>query len=335
MPEIKIEKDESFEYAIILSLLSRKPVEFLNPVCFEAETEVLEYFKLVSPEIKYTFSDNNLQFIPGFLTGGKIRGEVGRIPMALKHLIILSPFLSENVELELSGITNCDEFSTDIFKITFFKIFRFFGIPAMDINIKRRGFAPEGKGIVTFKGSSIRFIDCVDAQAEDSLSKIRGFVITSKIGSDFAHRMIDTVKGEMSDLANTKVLCIINNREDSGPSPGYECSVLGESNNGVFYESVNDQEIPEKMAKRCCKRLLKSILKGGIFDQKLLPIVIIYMGLAKGVSHLKIGKLDKISKKVLDLLGLFFSVTYKLYTSDQGNTLTVVGCRYNNVFKPL
>lgn len=332
---LKIDSDESFEYAVMLSLLSRKPVEFLNYQNIDINIEILECFKLVSPEMKYKINDSSIELEPGFLKGGKLKGGECRIPLCLKNLIMISPFLPENIELELTGVTNYEEFSVDIFKVTFFKIFRLFDIPAMELNIKKRGFAPDGEGVATFKGNSIRTIDSIDKQETDPLSKIRGFVITSRIGSDFAHRMIDKVKSELSDLAHTKVLCIVNNREDSGPSPGYECSVLGESNDGVFFETMNNKDLPEKMAEMCCKKLMKGILKGGLFDQKLLPILIIYMGLAKGISRLQIGKLDKLSKKVLNLLNTFFGVGYKLTNSETGNILMVGGCRYSNIFKPL
>lgn len=335
MSMIELEADDCFEYAVLMSLLSRKPVKFNNSECTDDNIEILEYFKIISPNLKFTAKENSIEIEPNFLVGGKIVEKACKIPLCLKLLLTISPFLSENLELELSGVTNYGQNSVDIFKVTFFKIFRLFQLPSFELNIKKRGFAPEGGGIITLKSGCIRSMNSIDYSTVESLSKIRGFVITSRVGSDIAHRMINTIKSELSSLGNTKVLCIINNRNDSGPSPGYECSVLAESDNGVFYQTLNNKEIPEKMAKNCCKKLLKSILNGGLFDSKLLPLIVIYMGLSKGVSNLLIGKLDKTTEKVLNLLKIFFSVTYKISSSENGDILSIVGCSYKNIFKPL
>ncbi|ELA41495.1 uncharacterized protein VICG_01479 [Vittaforma corneae ATCC 50505] len=139
----------------------------------------------------------------------------------------------------------------------------------------------------------------------------------------------------MTDLANTKVLCIVNNRNDSGPSPGYECSILGESKHGVFFETVNNQDIPEIMAEKCCVGFLKSVGGGCVFDQKLLPAAVLLMGLSDGVSRLAIRSLNHKSQKVLDLLELFFKVSYKLEEHGDNQILTVIGCGYRNQFMPM
>lgn len=332
---MEIEVDDCFEYAVLFSLLSRKPVKFINSECIDDNVEILKYFQILSPALQYDVRGNSIEIEPGFLIGGKIVGNACSIPSCVKLLLTISPFIAENLELELSGITNHGQQSIDIFKVSFFKIFRIFQLPSFDLSIIRRGFSPEGGGIITLKTKTIRSIDAISYSSRESLSKIRGFVITSRIGSDIAHRMIHTIKNDLSSLGNTKVLCIVNNRNDSGPSPGYECSVLAESDNGVFYQTLNNKEIPEKMAGNCCKKLLRNILKGGLFDEKLLPLIAIYMGLSKGVSTLLIGKLDKTTVRVLNLLNKFLGVTYKTSKSEEHCLLTVIGCSYKNIFKPL
>lgn len=332
---IEIERDECFEYAVMMALLSRKPVKFLNCSNIDENVEILDYFKIISPSTNYKISENSIEIEPDYLIGGKITEKVDRIPLCLNLLITISPFLADNIELELTGITNYNEYSIDIFKVTFFKIFRLFGLPSFDLNVKKRGFAPEGSGIIKFKGCPVKFISGIDFQTTEPISKIRGFVITSRVGSDIAHRMINKIKDELSDMANTKVLCIVNNRNDSGPSPGYECSVLAESDNSVFYETLNNKEVPEKMAEECCRRLMKNILNAGFIDKKLLPIVILYMGLSKGVNNLPFVKLDKTSKRILELLSIFFSTNYKIRKLTDMNILTIVGCSYKNIYKPI
>lgn len=316
-------------YIMILSLLSRKTVFFPSSIDIN---DIPVYIKAISPESKLVESNEGIKFIPGPLEGGKLKLTVDLIPDALDSLLVISPFLNEDLNLELTGITNYDENSTDLYKITYYKIFKAFQLPLFDLSIKKRGFSPLGEGTVILKTKFIRKISPINLNAIESISKIRGFVISSRIGSNIAQRMISNIKNDTSDLANTKILCIVNNRNDSGPSPGYECSILGESKNGVIYKTVNDKSVPETMAKKCCIDFLKNIKNCGIFDEKLLPNVILLMGLAEGVSDLAIGKPDEGLLGCLKLLKLFFNISYKIDKNEKIYVLTIFGCGYTNPF---
>lgn len=332
MMTIKIESLEILEYALSMSLLCRKKSVF--EIGFDID-DIPEFVKIVSPESKYEFSKNTLTFIPGPLEGGVHKFEVENIPDTFTHLIHLSPFLREDSQISLTGITNVSDESIDSFKITYYKIFRAFNIPLFEISINKRGFAPSGDGSILFKSKCTRSIDAINMKDKEPLLKIRGLVITSRIGGDYAHRMINKIKKEMSDLANTKVLCITNNRNDSGPSPGYECSVFGESKNGIFYSTVNNNDIPENMAEECCVKLLKSIDDEIIFDRKLLPVVVFFMGLSKGVSYLGIRHIDEKLEKILDLLKVFMKIDFTIEKYEDYSVISIIGSNYKNIFKPI
>jgi RNA 3'-terminal phosphate cyclase len=112
---LKIKFDQSFEYSVLLSLLSRKPVEFTDVNCTESAIEILEYFKIISPSSTYKLNNSTIIFNPEFLIGGKIKADATRIPLCLRNIITISPFLPDSIELELDGITNYDDMSVDIF----------------------------------------------------------------------------------------------------------------------------------------------------------------------------------------------------------------------------
>lgn len=159
--------------------------------------------------------------------------------------------------------------------------------------------------------------------------------VTARKGSDISTRMINTIKQEMSTLADTKVYCAVSNKNDSGPSPGYECSVYTESFNGIFYQTINNKKIPEEMVKECCFELLKEMDNGGIFDTKLYPIIFTFMSLGYGVSHLRIGEIKEETKQILDLLQIFFNIEYSYTKEEDEYILTIIGCDFINNFKPL
>jgi len=338
MAPLNFESDDDFEFVMILSLLSRKPVTISHLSNVENKIEFLEFLKCISPELNYQIAANSLDFTPGALIGGKQCKNTSSICQFLKPIILLSPFLKDDLVLQCNGTTNDSE-SVDSYKITFYSIFKLFRIPGFEINIKKRGFPPEGDGIVVFKSQAVKCLENVELEDAEKILKIRGMVISARISSDTSHRLIKEIKNRMGDLANTKVLCIVNNRNDSGPSPGFECSVFAESKNGVFYNTrssaLHSGETPEKMAKKCCFLLLKNIQSGGIFDVKLMPSIILYMGLAVSVGNIRIGVLDEQSKRMLKLMNQFFGVEHRVVSSGEEQVLSIVGCGYKNPFRPL
>jgi len=327
MSDIKLDSCVCVEYALLLSLLSRRAVSFPPSISVD---QAAEYVKIVAPTSKWSKDARGSKFTPGPLVCGKHRSKVNRIPSTLPYIILLSLFAGDKLNVELSGITNYKNHSVDLFKITYYKIFRAFDLPRFDLDIKKRGFGPLGEGIVAYSGKCVRKILPIKLSDGESITKIRGFVITARVGSDSAKRMISKIKTEMSSLANTKVLCIVNNRNDSGPSPGCECSILGESGSGVVYETVSSGKTAERMAEQCCVGFLETVGMSRIFDYKLLPDVVLLMGLADGVSHLLIGQIDDRTKDVLELLKVFFKVSHSLEKCGDDQILTVVGCGYSN-----
>lgn len=336
MKPLKFLKDENFEFLIILSLLSRKSIVINLKSDLQNYLTFLNFIKIISPRSTYVKADNSLAFSPKSL-GGNFFFKDSSITYNLKFLILISPFLKESVEAEMNGITN-DLESVDLLKITFSCIFKFFNLPKFEINIKKRGFSPLGEGLVIFKGRNVNEIKNIEASNPEKLLKIRGLVVTARIGSDYSHRMINEIKNNMSDLGDTKVQTIVNNRNDSGPSPGYEISLVAESKNGLFcstLSSTSEQLLPEKMAKLCCFNLINEIKNGGIFDGKLMPYIIFYMGLSKGVGSIRVGLLSDESKSLLEILNLFFNVEYNLKEDQEEFILTIIGCNYSNIFKSL
>ncbi|KAM0680573.1 hypothetical protein GINT2_001261 [Glugoides intestinalis] len=336
MNELLVKVDsKSFQYGLILSLLTRKPATFI----FETESlcskSIPVFLKLLSPQSQYKIYRSQIEFQPSALEASKHQINVDSIPETLEPIIILSPFLNANMSLEMTGITNHSEKSVDVFKITYYMLFKAFRLPKFDISIKKRGFGPLGEGKVSFKSTAIRTINSIVLKEPEVILKIRGLVITARIGSDSANRMVNKIKTEMSDIINTKILCIINNRNDSGPSPGYECSVISESKNGFFYETVNNMELPEKMAEQSCIGMLNNLRNGCVFDLKMLPTVLLFMGLAEGISHLAVFEIDLESQKILDLLVTFFNIKYTITKKELFKIITVVGSGYQNPFKPL
>lgn len=189
------------------------------------------------------------------------------------------------------------------------------------------------------------------------LYKIRGLVITSRISSDFTQRMITKIKEEMDPISETRVSNILNNKNDSGPSPGYECSVYMGSKNCIFYHTINNSNrlydscsqdspdnnmhlislhnkiSPEEMAEKCCIELLKSTRKGGIFDSKLYPLLFTLMALGTGLSVIRIGILEEPDLYILKMINEFIGVKHTIFKDGEESFMKIIGCGYINKSK--
>lgn len=335
MKNFVLKKDENLEIIILLSLLSRTPVKIKLSIECSPNIDFLKGLNSLISNCKYTLNGKILEFTPAPLFGGKKKIVLKNIPEFIKYYSVLAPFSREDSDFNISGITNISGFSTDMMKIVIGKIFSVFKIPGFSIFISKRGFEPMGNGEIRLKYSAVRNIESISLKEQEPLEKIRGLVVTSRIGADTSTRMINTIKSEMNSLCETKVYCAVSNKNDSGPSPGYECSVYTESYNGIFYETMNNKQLPEEMAKNCCTQVLKLIDLGGLFDKKLLPIIFIFMALGHGVSHLRVGEIDDDSKEVLDILKVFFNNEYTLKKDLDEYIISIVGNNYKNSFKPM
>lgn len=326
--------EENAELLLVLSLLSKKPVSLPFAADADAGMDFLRFLQEVTDGTSYEIENGRLVFRPGALVGGRKNVSVGSIGRLIAPLAVLGPFMKVPLSLHLEGVTN-DEQSVDMLKTAYSFIFKAFGIPGASFNVKRRGFLPLGGGSVHIQMGTVRRLNSITLRETEMFDKVRGLVVTSRIGAGFTQRMVGTIKAEMESLGNVKVYNILGNKSDSGPSPGYECSVYVEGRSGVFYHTLGNGEPPEKMARECCQELLRGVDRGGVYDSKLLPTGLTLMALAWGVSHLKIGEADEDTRRVLDLLKKFLGVEYYLTREKDGFTVKIVGCGYVNPARPL
>lgn len=283
----------------------------------EKVKNILMFFKEFNGS-SYKEKDGHYVFTPGKLTQLKSNILVKTsLVEVVEILLIVGIFFPENINVELEGITNTVENqSVDMFKITHWKIFKLIMYKGFSLEIKKRGFAPEGQGIVVLKMLSYKnALDlCKKASdlqdnfnvskiynnfeyvKKDKIEKIRGLVISSRLSSECTFQMIKTIKGYFKNkFKNTKVMCICNNKNDSGPSPGYECSISAESKNGVFFVTKygNSIEEVEEVAKECCLEIITKIKDEFVMDSSLINTILFYFAYGKSIGKILCKHVDK------------------------------------------
>ncbi len=335
-------EDINFVFLILLSFISKTPLIYKFNRNSDDNKVILNLFKEFSKDSSYTINDNVLSFYPGKLNGGKFSYKIKNISKIILPIIIFGLFSRDGITIELEGITNqssilldnekksrIEAFSIDIIKIIFGKICKMIDIN-VNIEVSKRGFDPMGEGIVKIKVDRIREIKNILLKENVSFYKIRGLVVTSKISADFTHRMINKMRNILNEFNNVKISNILNNRRDSGPSPGYECSLYAESKIGIISSTVNNHKNPELMAEDCCRYLFKNIENGNIFNSEINRFLIILMSLSKNISYLRFTKFDLYTKELLRFVKELFNIEYFIDKDDNGFILKIIGSNYRN-----
>lgn len=337
MEETTFELEADSELILVYSLLSKTTVKILAKKRRETIKSFIKLLQTISFGSGHSTEGDFIKFTPGSLRGGDAVVKcVDEISTYIVPLLVLCPFIEKPLRIKFKGITN-DRLCVDLIRIAHLSVLRKFGIDKCELVVKKRGFAPEGRGEVVFSAPKFQKIRTIDLVEEEKLTKIRGLVLSSRLSSIPTKEMTDKIKELMSDIANTRVFSSASNKLDSGPSPGFQCTVFAESKNGVYYFTQGGERLtPGETAAVGCRGLLKSIKRGGIFDKKLLGIAFSLMALSStNVGQLRICKIDDELQNVLDLLKMFFGFEYDIRRSGDSYIISATGCGFTNINKSL
>ena len=291
-----------FIFEIAASLINQK--EVMVEIADDNELNILKFFVAFNNSKIQKMTNTTIKFIPGRLVQQTTTINTLDIPCVVHILLLIGLFFEDDIDIDIVGVTNHVQ-SIDLFKIVYWFIFKLLEVRGFELSIKKRGFYPGGDGLVNLKLKNYqRSKDLKKYQSDFSgfqksyfnfklikmepIDKIRGMVISSHLGSDFVCRMTRVIKEECKKyLSDVKVLNIVDNKNTSGPSPGFECSVFAETRHGIFYYmSPGSSDIsPEDLAGTCVRQLLNAINNELVIDKKLLNIVFFYMANGIGVGQ--------------------------------------------------
>lgn len=330
-----VECNEDFGLALVYSLLSKTRVRIAagtRKVCVKSFAKLLQ---AVSFGSSHRVDGDFVEFVPGSLRGGGAEVWcVDEISTYIQPILVLCPFVEEPLRIRFKGVTN-DRECVDMFRIAHLAVLKRFGVDGCEIVVRKRGFAPGGKGEVVLTASG-RKIKTVDLQSSEKLVKIRGLVLSSRLSAIPTREMGDVVKELLGDIGNTRVFPNISNKQDAGPSPGFQCAVFAESKNGIYYAVQGGEGTPRDTATAACKALLKSIRCGGLFDRKLLYLALSLMALSPtSIGHLQICRIDGDVQRVLNLLRTFFGFEWDVRSVDGQDVISAAGCGYTGISRVL
>ena len=237
----------SFRSRIVCSILSGKTL-FIRDIRSDSEAPGLvdfeaSFLRLIEKlmdgcSVQINEIGTVLKFKPGIITGGRISHDCGTsrsIGWFIEGIIPLVVFAKFPVILNMTGITNdALDISVDILRNVTFPLMRNFGIEGMAIDVKRRGAAPNGGGIVEFRAPIVRELKPLNVVDTGLVKRIRGIAFCAKISPTIVTRVVDSARGVLNDYLPDVYINTDHYRgKDSGDSAGYSLALFAGDDTAV------------------------------------------------------------------------------------------------------
>ena len=241
----------------------------------------------------------------------------------LEFVVPLAIFGKTILSLQLEGVTDsCLDQSIDCFKNAATHLVRLFNNQdnTIDIQIKKRAYAPLGGGIVTLTQKYVKRLESVSLTDEGKVKRVRGVLTSARVSPQVTTRVIDKVREVLNDyIPDVWVHTDHFKKDQAGLQPGYAISLFAETTTGMlltkdFNYSARDFKVPEDLGERTALGLLDEIFTGGAVDSTNQPLALLLMALSASdnVSQIKIGRITQQSIAMMRNIKLCFNVQFKV-----------------------
>ena len=347
----------AFRSRVLLSFLSSRTIQIEN-IRSNVESDgiglreyEIHFLKAITQltdgsRIEINESGTSVKIVPGLINGGILSFDCGvnrPIGYFLEMLIPLALFAKSQTTLTFTGITqsSLEAPSVDSIKMINFGILRAWGIKesTLDIKIIKRGYFPDGGGKIVFTASPLskgfeshQFINA------GLIKRVRGIAACAKLSPSIITRVIDSSKMMLCKLLpDAHIYSDARRGSESGSSPGYSLTIVGESTSTslVVSEGVADPgEIPEEFANRITAEFLSKVAINGWGDPSRQWFIFLLAALSsEDASSIHMGPLTPFSIEFLKQLHLFFGISFRLKENrDTGSVLaTCIGTGFRNI----
>ncbi|VDN09297.1 unnamed protein product [Dibothriocephalus latus] len=345
-----------FRLKIVMSMLSNRPIRIRNirnksksPGVTDYEVNFLKLINLLSNGTVVNINDTGCEvnFSPGSLIGGEHTFDCSTergLGYFLEPLLLLSPFSKTSLYLKLTGVTNNSiDPSVDIILQTWLPLLKKFLPPAsacaLKLEIKKRGIAPKGGGLVVLSSKPAQQISPVQIISPGKVYRVRGVAWTCRVSPAIASQLMHGAKDLLNSFLSDVYINLDQRKRDvAGECSGFGIVLWAETKEGTFYsaETTSDPEgsnqsqpiIPAELGNKAASKLLDQIYLGGCADQSLQAAALTMMALEGGhnASQLLISAPTPYTVSSLRLirqcLGVTFDLAYKeLEESAQDDSL--------------
>lgn len=314
--------------AVSLSAVTLEPVKIINirskrknpGLAPSHMTSIEAVAKMADADLDGLYpGSTTLEFKPRGVLGGQFEfdvGTAGSISLVLQTCLVPGVLAKSPTRITVKGGTDVNwSPPIDFMRLVHLPILDRFG-PSCDIEIRSRGFYPEGGGEVSVDIAPAGGLRGVDLASAGKMLRVEGVSYVQDLPREIASRIKHAAFQAMIDLPSVHI------EEDvrRGPSTGAgivlaaicENSILGASALGA--KGVRSETLGE----RCASDLLETLSSGAAVDEHMLDQLLPYMALAKGPSAVVAEELTPHSETNLWVIEKFLG---KRFTTEKDGRL--------------
>ena len=267
------------------------------------ETSVKSVVTLSQAEVKgLEIGSTELEFHPTRITTGKFHfttGTAASTSLILQSLMPIMAFSNGKSWVEIHGGTNNPLAPPiDYLQEVLLPILAKLGFKG-SVELVRRGFYPQGGGIVRALVEPIRTLSPIVLTEFGEVSRIYGLSYSSRLPHHIVERMArsanSTLTNEGVREADIKLECLQSNDKCVASNPGCGIILIAKSSKGAILgsDSLGEEGKPaEIVGQEAAESLCKQLKIRAPIDKHLGDQLIPYMALAKGRSEIKVEELS-------------------------------------------
>jgi RNA 3'-terminal phosphate cyclase (ATP) len=235
-------------------------------------------------------------------------GTAGSIPLLLQTLIPTIAISQQNIVIQLTGGTDVKYSPTiDYIKYVMKDVYNKIGI-FFNINVIKRGFYPNGKGIVNINIQKAKTLKPIDFCNFKEINPN----ILSIVGNLPKHITDRQISGALSNLEKNGIKCDkYKSSIENSASPGSSILIYSSSESGIYLgaDSVGEKNIrAETVGYNASKRFIEDYKFQACIDSHLADMLILPLSFVKEKSRYKISSISQhlltnleIIKKINDM----------------------------------
>jgi RNA 3'-terminal phosphate cyclase (ATP) len=220
-------------------------------------------------------------------------GTAGSIPLLLQTLIPTIAISQQNIVIQLTGGTDVKYSPTiDYIKYVMKDVYNKIGI-FFNINVIKRGFYPNGKGIVNINIQKAKTLKPIDFCNFKEINPN----ILSIVGSLPKHITDRQISGALSNLEKNGIKCDkYKSSIENSASPGSSILIYSSSESGIYLgaDSVGEKNIrAETVGYNASKRFIEDYKFQACIDSHLADMLILPLSFVKEKSRYKISSISQ------------------------------------------
>lgn len=343
----------NFRQRVVSSILSGKRLKITEIRADDNEMPGIQDFEACflrlidqitdGTRIEINETGTTFRMVPGIITCGLDLvhdcGTSRSIGWFIEGILPLVCLGKHPLNIILSGITHdTTGFSTDALINVTLPLLRRFGMGGATIEVKTRGFPPNGGGSITFQAPMVREVDPIHMVDMGLIKRVRGSALAARVSPTLLTRVVDSARGVLNNYIPDVYIHSDHHRtKTGGNSPGYSFALYAESTTGIVLSAerkAEQGELPEDVGTEGAILLLDEIKRGGVVDtaHQVLALQIMILG-PEDVCKIRFGELSEVSIEVLRLLKEAFGIVFKIRRDADTDTvlLSCNGIGYQNI----